>query len=390
MEPSVHFDHPLASDPQPLASTRVGLHLREFLPRVTRLGHFARWEPGGLLCRKGETEEALHLIFSGRIRHPGGWLGAGAHVGELGFLLGVPRSADVVAESVATGWSIRHRDLWKDPAAGTHLVSALLRELPNRLKKFDPPPVPEDEFCDAGHPAIVALARALGAGDGEATARSIWEFVRALPYRFGPWWQRASDTLRQGWGMCTTKTNLQVALWRAAGLEAGFVEMQGSSDLIHPLIPEGWKASLKPSLRHFVGAVRLEGRWHVAEASFTDPLLDHFARAFPDLHGILPPEFGVGKPFHPLAYVTGGDPFAAEVRPAITHAMARRSSFDADQLELLNLTTDTLQPPVTDESAWLIRARERLGRDPEGALRAALAAAAVIAADLKGHFEGGA
>jgi hypothetical protein len=58
----------------------------------------------------------------------------------------------------------------------------------------------------------------------------------ALPYRFGVWWQRASGTFAQGWGMCATKSNLQVALMRAAGLEAGLVEVADDAMMIKPLI----------------------------------------------------------------------------------------------------------------------------------------------------------
>jgi hypothetical protein len=130
----------------------------------------------------------------------------------------------------------------------------------------------------------------------------------------------------------------------------------------------------------------LDERWHVAEASFTDPILHHFARTFPAMDALLPASFGVDRPFHPLASVSGTDPFADPVFLSITPAMARRSSFDADQLELLNLVTDTLQPPVTQESAWMRRAHERSAQDPVDGLRMALAAAMTIAAELRDHY----
>jgi hypothetical protein len=374
-------------DAAALDMTRVGLHLGPHRSRVWALGAARRWAPGERLCARGEIQRQLHVVLAGRADYPGGWFGPGAHTGELGFLLGVPRTADVLARDEVITWTVDAEALGEDPAAAAVLVAALVRELPSRLRKFRPPAVPTGNFCDVDHPAIRGLAEVLRRPDAGATAAAIWSFVRDLPYRFGPWWMRASDTLRLGHGMCTTKSNLEVALFRAAGLEAGFVEVKGDAALVQPLLPPAWRHLVQGPVRHYMGAVRLEGRWHVAECSFTDPCLRQLGTGWPAVLELLPCRFGPGRPFHPVAHVFGEDPFAVEVIPELDEAMARRSSYDTDQLELLNVLADALQPGTFDEPAWLARARALLDEHPVRAYHVALAAAVALAGELHGHLQ---
>jgi transglutaminase-like putative cysteine protease len=46
--------------------------------------------------------------------------------------------------------------------------------------------------------------------------------VKELPYGLEDWDLKASDTLKKGWGMCSGKSNLLVALLRAAGIPARY------------------------------------------------------------------------------------------------------------------------------------------------------------------------
>ncbi|MCK4791933.1 MAG: transglutaminase domain-containing protein [Desulfobacteraceae bacterium] len=48
---------------------------------------------------------------------------------------------------------------------------------------------------------------------GDITER-IYHFVKELPYGLEDWDVKASETLRKGWGMCSGKTNLFVAMLR--------------------------------------------------------------------------------------------------------------------------------------------------------------------------------
>jgi hypothetical protein len=369
-----------------LEPSRLGLHLGPHAVRVSRLGRYRRVAPGEPLCVRDRVERELHVILDLRVDHRAGWLGPGAHVGELGFLLGVPRTSDVRAAEGGWVWTCHADALAGDPFAGTLLVAALVHELPSRIQKFEPPSAPAQRFCDHDHPAIVSLAAVLRGADAADTAARIWAYVRAMPYRFGPWWMRASETLEMGWGMCTTKSNLQVALLRAAGLEAGFVELEGAPDLLAPLIPERWRPRISPRIRHYMAAVRLSGAWHVMEGSFTDETLALLEASRPDLPPLRPCRFAEGRPFFPLAPVCGLDPWSVSVLPDLDAAMARRSTFDLDQLELLNLVNDRVQGPVHRELPQIRRARALLDADPPGALLAALGAASTLASTLHLHL----
>lgn len=183
--------------PSAITLTRVGLHLGALASRVEALGEVRDWPEGARLCEKGGTDRVLHVVLDG--------------------------------------------------------------ELPTRLRKFAPDVPSESEYCDHDHPAIRTLARALRGPDAAATATRIWAFVRDLPYRFGPWWMKASETLRAGWGMCTTKSNLEVALFRAAGLEAGFVEMHIDATLLKPLLPPAWHHCVHSHARAGEGVSPAEG-----------------------------------------------------------------------------------------------------------------------------------
>lgn len=52
--------------------------------------------------------------------------------------------------------------------------------------------------------------------------RSIFSFVKELPYGLDDWDVAASETLGKGWGMCSGKTNLLVALLRCSGMPARY------------------------------------------------------------------------------------------------------------------------------------------------------------------------
>lgn len=366
----------------PLHFSRIGLHLDHMMHRVERLGKSVRFADGEILCRAGADERVLYVIEEGEVDYGGGWLGPGAHLGELGFLLAQPRTTTVRANGDVVCWRMESDHLLNDPEASFYLVAALVRELPRRLQKFNDSTEPGEKPCDWDHPAILSLSKMLCGTNESQTACTIWNFVRAMPYRFGPWWEKASHTLKAGSGMCTTKSNLQVALMRAAGLEAGFVELHGSSELILPVVPKHWRHRVGTRIRHYMAAVRLEQEWLVADSSFTDAVLRTFAQHFPVMNSLFPCSLGKGRPFNPAALASGRHQPPLPIFYELTEAMARRSTFDLDQFELLNIVNDRLQGTVHDEPANLIRARKLLPENPVLALHTALGAAAVLASEL--------
>ncbi len=61
-----------------------------------------------------------------------------------------------------------------------------------------------------------------GCRNRHAKFEKIFAFVKELPYGFEDWDLKASDVLKKGWGMCSGKTNLLVAMLRSAGISARY------------------------------------------------------------------------------------------------------------------------------------------------------------------------
>jgi len=81
------------------------------------------------------------------------------------------------------------------------------------------------ELCDfdSSH-QIKQKALELTGGCRNRLARfeRIFAFVKELPYGFEDWDLKASDVLKKGWGMCSGKTNLLVAMLRSVGIPARY------------------------------------------------------------------------------------------------------------------------------------------------------------------------
>lgn len=81
------------------------------------------------------------------------------------------------------------------------------------------------ELCDFDRcPEIGARALELTSGcrRREEKLQRIFSFVKELPYGLENWDVRASETLSKGWGMCSGKTNLLVAMLRSVGIPARY------------------------------------------------------------------------------------------------------------------------------------------------------------------------
>jgi len=80
-------------------------------------------------------------------------------------------------------------------------------------------------LCDFDRSAEIRLkTQELTAGCRSRAEKfsSIFAFVKELPYGLEDWDLKASETLRKGWGMCSGKTNLLVAMLRSAGIPARY------------------------------------------------------------------------------------------------------------------------------------------------------------------------
>ncbi len=90
----------------------------------------------------------------------------------------------------------------------------------NRQKYLQP-----SGLCDFDrYPGIQRKAQELVSGCRNRRQKfdSIFHFVKELPYGLEDWDLKASDTLKKGWGMCSGKTNLLVALLRSVGIPARY------------------------------------------------------------------------------------------------------------------------------------------------------------------------
>jgi hypothetical protein len=81
------------------------------------------------------------------------------------------------------------------------------------------------ELCDFDtSPLIKQKVMELTAGCKTRRSRyeRIFAYVKELPYGFEDWDLKASDILKKGWGMCSGKTNLLVAMLRSSGISARY------------------------------------------------------------------------------------------------------------------------------------------------------------------------
>lgn len=317
----------------------LGLYLDSHEAEVFAKGTVRHLAPGATLDERGVSP--MHVVLDGRLAGPTGWFGPGNHFETDGETL---QAVDLPARV----WTL-------DTGAGDWLAAtnrSLRRIIAHALIAADaaeasatPPAIlPEPEtLCDVDHPQIRRHAARLRRATPASTAEAILKFVHPFPYRFGAWQERASDTLARGVGMCTTKTNLQVALMRAAGLEAGFAELPMPTDLLGKLMPTGWLALQRPTVKHYFAAVRLNGVWHAADSSYDPGACQVYLGLFPWMKGREIPVLAEGAPYAPALELLHMDPFAIQVVASITAEMGKRSRFLPRHFEALNTRVDRLR-----------------------------------------------
>lgn len=325
-------------------------------PHADRVRAFGRI--GGLAKQQAipsGSAACLHVVLAGVLEEDGGWFGPGNHFGGEGHRLRVSSDSALL-------WTLdRSQPDW-NVAAAAPLRTALavaLDAADRALQAATPPrslPAPAS-LCDADHPRILHHARRLRGSTEADTAAAIYHFVQRMPYRFGTWQERASDTLARGVGMCTTKANLQVALLRAAGLDAGFVETPLPLTVLGRLMPQAWLGVMRATVRHYFCAVRLAGRWHAADASYNDDSLAIYVASFPHLAECRHGRFGEGRPFSPAAVYAGRDPFDITVLENLEAQMGKKSRFSVRHFEALNTRLDRAQRCwqqwlASDQGSW--------------------------------------
>ncbi len=376
-----------------LSETKLGAPLaRPVLDELAAAGEVVDLRPGEALWAAGDPADGLVAVLDGDLdveREPGdapGWIGPGDLVGEIGFVLGTRRTRGLRARAEgARVWRLPRSALTTAAtperlALLARLLTALAPFVRVRHQKVRSERAPRDaaggELCDHGHPAVVHLARFLGRPDPRDTAAAIWDFVRHVPYRIGFWDVRASEVLRLGFGMCTTKSTLQVALLRASGIESAFGEVVCRSDSMNALVPAAYRHFLtrKPRLKHYFAVVRLDGAWRPLDATFPPAV---WRVLHPDLAALAPEADGR---FHPLPELLRADPGAFEVHEDLRHVVGKRPFFDADSVEAMNIVLDRIQGSPLPTPGWVAHVHRLVADEPRAAFHQAYAA---LSADVE-------
>lgn len=323
----------------PLEHTILGLHLGQLAPGFAALGNVSALPAGTSTASK----VLMKVVLNGRVSCGDTWYGPGNH------FFPEPEQ-EISCDEPALIWTLRDGPRFRsDPLWAGALADALQDARSGELcsTQRDDALLPDpDTLCDVDHPLVRRIAARLRRATPVSTATAVFDYVQKMPYRFGPWQERASETLERGIGMCTTKANAQVALCRALGLEAGFVEMPMGMDVLGLLMPPGWPEMMKSSIRHYYAAVKLDGRWHPHDATFNGDVFEMFCESNPDYEMFRPWKMVPGEPFAPTALWNGSDPFDIEVRPDLAYEMGKKSRFRPHQFEALNTRLDLAQHVV--------------------------------------------
>jgi transglutaminase-like putative cysteine protease len=370
-----------------LAETKLAVVLEPAdLATIESLGDFITLEPGRTLFRPLEPSGDMYIIISGDVNlyresseRPVVWLGPGDILGEIGFFLGIQRTTEARAGSEGCRlWHI-HRSiisrtlppelmvlltkLFVGMAPYTRVRAARFREALN------PEPDISDNHCDHRHPSIQHMAAFLRQDSDWETLYAIWDFVRHIPYRIGFWNIKASRTLELGFGMCTSKSNLQVALMRACGIESAFGETECPSDCMTPIVPHGYHHILKrkPQIRHYLAVARIRGLWYPCDATCSPALWKELGAGKADV------VLRVGEPFNPLNEISGIDPLDLRLCESLSHVMGKQPFYKADNVEAMNIVLDKIQGPFLQVPQWSASAMRMLYSNLLAAFRRAYA-----------------
>ena len=130
-------------------------------------------------------------------------------------------------------------------------------------------------MCDFGHPLVQEYAHRVVAGGKTEREKAtlIFNFVRdTIRFSLAFSKSKASQILKLGYGECITKTNVQVALLRAAGMPARMHWVMAQTKVLHGLIADFVLRSMPPEASHFWTECYLAGRWISCEALLDKPL----------------------------------------------------------------------------------------------------------------------
>jgi hypothetical protein len=141
-------------------------------------------------------------------------------------------------------------------------------------------------LCDFDKaPEIGSTAKMLAQGRERQRQKfdRIFQFVKGLPYGLEDWNVKASDTLRKGWGMCSGKSNLLIAMSRSLGIPARYriIKIKAEGTLWRWVAKQDsglgrQMGEAEPQQDHIVAEIHLDG-WEVYDTS-RDPAFEQGLR----------------------------------------------------------------------------------------------------------------
>jgi hypothetical protein len=133
-------------------------------------------------------------------------------------------------------------------------------QIPEGMQEF----ASSTEFCDCDNMEIMQKAEELAkdASSPKEAAMKIFNYVRDFPFAVSRLDKKASKTLKEKKGYCVTKTNLQVALLRAAGIPARYHQVVLDKAVIKGIVSDSFYAKQEDTIwYHPWCECYLSGRW---------------------------------------------------------------------------------------------------------------------------------
>jgi len=123
----------------------------------------------------------------------------------------------------------------------------------------------ETRYCDFKNLVIQSKVNEIikNCKDEREKAVKLFLWVRDnIKYAFDFWNRKASQTLKKGFGMCTNKTNLLVAMLRAAKSPAGYGILRvNAQEYFGPIMLPMFKDKVSTDSVHIYCYVNLDGKW---------------------------------------------------------------------------------------------------------------------------------
>jgi len=124
--------------------------------------------------------------------------------------------------------------------------------------------VSASRFCDYQEPGIQNLVREIGGrskGTQEKAVNCFFYVRDNIVFGMDPWQIKASETLRKGYGMCSNKALLLVALLRAMGIASRLAWIPLNRHFLRPAWGFPWTYCLPLTLKHVIAQVMLDQKW---------------------------------------------------------------------------------------------------------------------------------